>query len=252
MNAIRYFKYETNLGDVIIDAAFIEDDRKNIICYPSQIGCPISCKFCHSKNFVRHLTLKEMCQIINAGLVHQNKDKPTILSCMAEGEPGLNDDVKAVMWCYFYNYKLGLASVGIKPKLFPGLNEFKDILKVTLSLHATTDKIRQYLIPGINNRIEDIMPLFREYEGAKEINYLLLDGINDRWGDVSRLREIAGDVHVKFCVINKPQPESKIIKSSSFKEFVHAYIHYGGLCEVWQSDGEREGTGCGLLTHRIG
>ena len=181
--------------DVITETAFIEEEDRFIICYASQLGCPIGCKFCYNgiyKNFYRNLSdleiIDECLNVVNE-LELDKKNKSILFSCMGVGEPLLNYNnvISAIKKLnkLCSGSKFALATTGIRAELISKLAKDLDeieFFKLTISLHASNENVRKEIIP-INVSFDmiknEIIKFKKNSNHSFEWNYLLLDGIND-------------------------------------------------------------------------
>ena len=108
--------------------------------------------------------------------------------------------------------KIIVSTVGLAPQMSSFLATGK--AKLALSLHATTDEVRDWIVPT-NRRypIEQLMSLLRThfpvYDGATRspargdkfviIEYVMLRGVNDTEADAHRLAELLKEV---YCMVN--------------------------------------------------
>ena len=88
---------QTTTDNYRIETSYVDYKNKYIICFSTQVGCNLRCKFCYNGikcNFKRNLTSEEICNQIENVLREErpNKDKPILFSAMGIGEPLLNYD----------------------------------------------------------------------------------------------------------------------------------------------------------------
>jgi 23S rRNA (adenine2503-C2)-methyltransferase len=162
-------KYQLKLNDNnIIECLYVNYYNKHIICFSSQVGCPIGCRICNNginADYVRNLTTEEIinqCELVlKDNIFNFNDNKPLLFSCMGIGEPllNINNLINSILELNnkYPTAKFALATTAVIPEKILELTEkIKPIdIKITISLHAPTDKIREEIIPNINN-INDI------------------------------------------------------------------------------------------------
>ena len=148
---------QTTADDYRIETLYVDYKNKYIICFSTQVGCNLRCKFCYNgirHNFKRNLTSKEICNQIENVMNEEkpNKDKPILFSAMGIGEPLLNYDnlIKAfhILNKKYPNNKFALATTGVNLKNILNLaKDLKDInkFKLTISLHSADEEKRKYL-----------------------------------------------------------------------------------------------------------
>lgn len=165
-------------------------------CISSQVGCAFACRFCASgqAGLMRNLTRDEIVeQVVRLG------PKVNRIVFMGIGEPLNNYDhvlgairiLRDRDGLNFPTTGITISTIGI-PKALVRLREEHLALNLTISLHATTQAVRDKLIPG--SRKHDIDEVVgRALSWAERHNrivtfvYLLLPGINDSREDAERL-----------------------------------------------------------------
>ncbi|NLW45267.1 MAG: 23S rRNA (adenine(2503)-C(2))-methyltransferase RlmN [Syntrophomonadaceae bacterium] len=210
-------KFLLELGDKKrIETVAIPQSRaagtKYTICLSSQVGCPIGCTFCATgqSGFERDLTAGEITgQAVAVERELKQKEKPVSgnrlianVVFMGMGEPLLNLDavLKAIS---IINDEQGIGigqrHITISTAGFiPGIKVLAETgLQVTLavSLHATTDEVRNRIVP-MNRRygLEELLQAVSYYNqktGRRvTFEYLLLDGVNSSIQDAYRLSQM--------------------------------------------------------------
>ena len=184
-----------------VESVFIPDVSKTgALCVSSQVGCTLTCKFCHTgtQRLVRNLTAQEIVlQIMMARddlgewpTTTENR-KLTNIVFMGMGEPLYNTDnvVEAIDTISDdTGLAIGLRRVtvstsGVVPEIGP--MGAKTNAMLAISLHAANDELREQIMP-INKKypLKDLMEACRNYPGlsnARRITfeYVMLKGIND-------------------------------------------------------------------------
>ena len=169
-------------------------------CVSSQVGCAFACRFCASgrAGLKRNLTAGEIVeQVIQLG------GGVNRIVFMGIGEPLNNYDavLKAIRilrdrrGLNFPSTGITLSTVGI-PKALVRLREEHLAINLTLSLHATTQEIRDRLIPGTRKHpIGEVMRAAlswgERHRRVVTFVYLVLPGINDSPADADRLAQMA-------------------------------------------------------------
>lgn len=245
-----------------IETLFVDYNNKYIICFSTQIGCNLGCKFCYNglqHNFKRNLTSTEMCEQIENVIENENPsdDKPILFSAMGIGEPLLNYDnlIKAFNYLNskYNNTKFALATTGIATdKILKLVNDLKNIknFKLTISLHAASEEKRNKLMPSCND-INSLVQTVNQYklESGREAewNYVLLNGINDTKNDVKGLYKLLGrDAYIKLNRYNKVK-SSNLIESENFEEFTNELKKYGIKYEYYETNGADIDGACGQM-----
>ncbi|MCY1745067.1 23S rRNA (adenine(2503)-C(2))-methyltransferase RlmN [Ensifer sp. SL37] len=185
-----------------VESVLIRRRDGHTACISSQVGCAFACQFCASgqAGLRRNLLAGEIVeQVVQLG------PKVNRIVFMGIGEPLNNYDqvMKAIRilrdrrGCDFPTTGITISTIGI-PKALKQLREEHLGMNLTISLHATTQEIRDRLIPGA--RKHDIAEVIsRALSWAARHNrtvtfvYLILPGINDTPTDPTRLaRMLAG------------------------------------------------------------
>ncbi|MEG9884128.1 MAG: 23S rRNA (adenine(2503)-C(2))-methyltransferase RlmN [Hyphomicrobiales bacterium] len=212
-----------------IEAVYIPDGDRGALCVSSQVGCTLSCTFCHTgtQRLVRNLTAGEIVsQLLFArdrlgewpNSVAATPSPPggrhiTNVVLMGMGEPLYNfDNVKTAMAIMcdpeglsLSRRRITLSTSGVAPMIARAGREIGVMLAV--SLHATTNEIRDRLVP-LNRKypIEDLLGACRTYPGlsnARRITfeYVMLKDINDTPADARRLVRLLAGIPAKINLI---------------------------------------------------
>ena len=195
-------KYLTRMAPGIeVESVFIPDVSKTgALCVSSQVGCTLTCKFCHTgtQRLVRNLTAQEIVlQIMIARddlgewpTTFENR-KLTNIVFMGMGEPLYNTDNVAdaidIMsdeaGLSIGRRRVTVSTSGVVPDI-PIIGERSHAM-LAISLHAANDELREQIMP-INRKypLKDLMQACRNYPGlsnARRITfeYVMLKGVND-------------------------------------------------------------------------
>lgn len=230
-----------------IETVYIPDKNRGTICVSSQVGCSLSCSFCHTgtMKFMRNLSMSEILgQVLFVKNVLQDwnnkaeRKKITNIVFMGMGEPLLNYDnvLKSInvltdeKGLAFSKRKITLSTSGIVPKIL----EFKEDSDVNLaiSLHAVFNEVRNILVP-INKKwpIETLLEALKDYSKNKmhkkiTFEYIMLEGINDAIKDAKELIRLIKPLRAKINLIPfNPWPGANYRASSPdqiklFKKFI--------------------------------
>ena len=187
---------------VEVETVFIPDVSKTgALCVSSQVGCTLTCKFCHTgtQKLVRNLTSQEIVlQVIaarddlNEWPTTQENRKLTNVVFMGMGEPLYNSEQvgnSLDIICDPEGISIGrrritISTSGIVPEIGPIGSRTSAMLAI--SLHAANDELREKIMP-INRKypLKELMQACRNYPGlsnSKRITfeYVMLKGINDK------------------------------------------------------------------------
>ncbi|MDJ1257357.1 MAG: 23S rRNA (adenine(2503)-C(2))-methyltransferase RlmN [Candidatus Midichloria sp.] len=191
-----------------IETVFIPEESRSTLCVSSQVGCTLTCKFCHTgtQKLVRNLTAGEIImQLMHAkdSLYDWPADKEgrsvSNIVMMGMGEPLLNyanvsQAIKIMMDPHGLNiskHKITLSTSGIIPNIYKCAADLG--VNLAISLHATTDELRNEIVP-INKKypIRELLKACYQYSEltARKRNtfeYVMLKGVNDSIKDAKRL-----------------------------------------------------------------
>ena len=197
-----------------VEVVYIPEDGRGTLCISSQVGCTLTCSFCHTgtQKLVRNLTAGEIVgQVMLARddlgewPVQGPKDETRLISnivLMGMGEPLYNfENVRDAMKIVMDNEgialgrrRITLSTSGVVPEIARTATEIGCLLAV--SFHATTDAVRDQLVP-INKRwnIATLLDALRAYPGLSNseritFEYVMLQGVNDTKEDAHRLVDL--------------------------------------------------------------
>jgi 23S rRNA (adenine2503-C2)-methyltransferase len=189
-----------------IEALYMRDKNerltyKSTLCVSSQVGCQMGCLFCATgrQGLVRNLSDFEIVDQVKVceGSVGSAPIKAIVFAGM--GEPLLNyENVKSAIFKLKLDLGISdfeLATVGVVPSINKLINDFADkniFIRLNLSLHGSTDEMRNRLIPyNKYYNIDAILEAAARYGqalGSKvRIRYMLIKGLNDSDSDIERL-----------------------------------------------------------------
>ena len=253
---------QTTADDYRIETLYVDYKNKYIICFSTQVGCNLRCKFCYNgirHNFKRNLTSKEICNQIENVMNEEkpNKDKPILFSAMGIGEPLLNYDnlIKAfhILNKKYPNNKFALATTGVNLKNILNLaKDLKDInkFKLTISLHSADEEKRKYLMP-ISNDLISLVKTVKKYKAISgrevEWNYVLFNNINDSIEDAKKLFELLGkDEYIKINKFNNVKI-SELSESKNKDIFISTLENLGMQVEYYETNGVDIDGACGQM-----
>ena len=212
-----------------VECVYIPDTDRGTLCLSSQVGCTLTCAFCHTgtQRLVRNLTAGEIVgQIMVARdrLGDWNAAQPgssqaggrrliTNIVMMGMGEPLYNfEAVRDALLVAADPEGLGvskrritLSTSGVVPNIGRAGDEIGTMLAI--SLHAVTDALRDRLVP-LNRKfpIRVLMEACRNYPGlsnSKRITfeYVMLKGVNDSLADAHALVKLVRNIPAKINLI---------------------------------------------------
>ena len=215
----------------LVETVYIPEETRGTLCISSQVGCTLTCSFCHTgtQPLVRNLTPSE---IVGQIMVARDRvgewpeaeaDNPTGLPdaerkisnivLMGMGEPLYNfDNVRDAMAIAaasdglgFSKRRITLSTSGVVPEIPRWGQEANTMLAI--SLHAVRDDLRNELVP-INRKwpIAELLDACREYpslSNAKRITfeYVMLRDVNDSLSDAKELVRLLAGIPAKINLI---------------------------------------------------
>ena len=191
---------------------------RNTVCISSQAGCGMACPFCATGQggLTRNLSTAEIVEQVRTAAVACRDEFGGRLSnvvFMGMGEPLANLDAvaDAVTCLTDHTWGLGISARRITISTAGLASRIKDVapLKVNLaiSLNATTDDLRQQIMPAANrlHSIQALLAACRAYPlGDRDrltFEYVLLAEVNDRAEDATRLVKLLRDLRCKVNLI---------------------------------------------------
>ena len=218
-----------------VEAVFIPEKTRGTLCVSSQVGCTLTCSFCHTgtQKFVRNLTASEILgQVLLAKdeLVDwHDSPKVTNIVMMGMGEPLYNYDnvAKALKIAMdqkgidFARSRITLSTSGVVPMIEKCGEDLA--VHLAISLHAVKDDLRNILVP-LNKKynLEQLINACRNYPSNRHhkitFEYVMLDGLNDSPEHARELVKLIKGIPAKVNIIPfNPWPGSIYLCSSKEK-----------------------------------
>jgi 23S rRNA (adenine2503-C2)-methyltransferase len=253
------------------EMVYIPDDDRGTLCISSQVGCTLTCKFCHTgtQKLVRNLTAEEMIgQILLArdDLGDWPSSKPdrkiTNIVLMGMGEPLFNYDAVAQAMLVAMDgegiglskRRITLSTSGVVPMIERCGHELG--VNLAISLHAVRDDLRNELVP-LNKKypIAQLLEACRNYpvlSNARRITfeYVMLAGVNDSDADARELVRLMKRIPAKINLIPfNPWPGSPYTCSSDerIEAFADIIMDAGYASPVRTPRGQDIFAACGQL-----
>jgi 23S rRNA (adenine2503-C2)-methyltransferase len=205
-----------------VETVHIPEEDRGTLCVSSQVGCTLTCSFCHTgtQRLVRNLASEEIVgqvMIARDALGEwpspQDDRQVTNIVLMGMGEPLYNYEnvaaaLKIVMdgeGLSISRRKITLSTSGVVPMIHRCGAELA--VNLAVSLHAVRDDIRDRLVP-INRKypIAELLDACRSYPGASNarritFEYVMLKGINDSPADARELVRLVAGIPAKVNLI---------------------------------------------------
>ena len=269
-----------------IETVYIPESDRGTLCISSQVGCTLTCTFCHTgtQRLVRNLEAEEIVgQILLARdrigdwpgakapddgrLLPSAERKITNVVLMGMGEPLYNfDNVRAAMevaadgdGLSLSKRRITLSTSGVVPEI-PRWGAEADTM-LAISLHATNDKLRDELVP-LNRKypIAELMEACRAYPGlsnARRITfeYVMLKGVNDSIAEARALVKLLSGIPAKINLIPfNPWPNTRFECSDweTIERFSDIVFNAGYASPVRTPRGRDILAACGQLKSETG
>jgi 23S rRNA (adenine2503-C2)-methyltransferase len=202
------------------EMVFIPEDTRGTLCISSQVGCTLTCTFCHTgtQKLVRNLSAGEI--IAQVMLARDQLDdwcndgersRLTNIVLMGMGEPLFNyDNVKIAMQIAmqamgFSRKKITLSTSGHVPLIKTCADELG--VNLAISLHAVNNDLRDVLVP-LNKRwkIKELLDACRYYSEKHPrqritFEYVMLNGVNDSDAEARKLVQLIKGIPAKVNLI---------------------------------------------------
>jgi 23S rRNA (adenine2503-C2)-methyltransferase len=265
---------------VEVETVYIPEEGRGTLCVSSQVGCTLTCSFCHTgtQKLVRNLTSEEiLSQLLMArdrlgdfpgadvpvgGMVPSEGRKVSNMVMMGMGEPLYNfENVKQALLIAtdgeglsLSRRRVTLSTSGVVPEIYRTGAEINVMLAI--SLHAVTDELRDVLVP-INKKypLKELLEACRAYpslSNARRITfeYVMLKGINDTPADARQLVRLLKGIPAKINLIpfNKwPDAGYECSNWTTIETFADIINHAGYASPIRTPRGRDILAACGQL-----
>lgn len=205
------------IESVLIPSEMAEEDghpRRRTLCISTQVGCNLGCVFCAtaSLNLKRNLTSGEIVDQFLQAQKHSSKPITNIVF-MGMGEPLNNYDAVMRAVEIFNDQRTSmvaprrttLSTAGVIPGILRMADE-RRIVKLAVSLHATTQGVREKLMPiakrwPLEALMEALEYYYQKTRKSVTFEYIVFEGVNDSRDDVRRLARFTRRFPSKVNVI---------------------------------------------------
>jgi len=205
-----------------IESVHIPEADRGTLCVSSQVGCTLTCKFCHTgtQQLVRNL---EVAEIVGQVMIARDalgewpspsEDRQiTNIVMMGMGEPLYNFDNVAKALRIVMDHeglsisrrKITLSTAGVVPMIRRCGAELG--VNLAISLHAVSDELRDVLVP-LNKKypIAELLEACRTYPGSSNarritFEYVMLRGVNDTPAEARELVRLLAGIPAKVNLI---------------------------------------------------
>jgi 23S rRNA (adenine2503-C2)-methyltransferase len=260
-----------------LETVLILDGDRRTVCLSSQVGCPLDCRFCATgqMGFQRNLTVSQIVDQllqVHAVAVAEDLGRITNIVMMGMGEPLLNYDAVTTA-LRLIRHAEGPSVGGRRITVstaghLPGIRRLADDdlnVGLAISLNATTDEVREHLMP-INRKwpIAELIGGARYYferQGRRvTFEYVLMAGVTDADEDATRLARLTADVACKINLIpynelGSPHPGADVFRRpdrdriEAFTRRVRASTKH--TVTLRESRGRDIDAACGQLYRRL-
>ena len=270
---------------VEIETVYIPEEGRGTLCISSQVGCTLTCSFCHTgtQKLVRNLTAEEiLSQLLLArdrlgdfpdrdtpagAIVPAEGRKVSNVVMMGMGEPLYNfESVKQALLIATDGDGLSLSKRRVTLStagVVPALRRLATVADVALavSLHAPNDALRDQLVP-INKKypIAELLDACRAYVAQQPHQmhvtweYVMLDGVNDSDEHAYQLGRLLHGIPSKINLIPfNPFPQTRFKRSpqARINRFRDLMMAQGYTAITRRPRGEDIDAACGQLAGRV-
>jgi 23S rRNA (adenine2503-C2)-methyltransferase len=257
------------------ETVYIPDRREDrgAVCISSQVGCTLSCRFCHTgtQKLVRNLGPAEIVGQFMAARDSYGEwpspkgETPRLLSTivlMGMGEPLYNyDNVAKAMRIVMDGEGIGLSRRRITLStsgVVPMMDRCGEELGINLavSLHAVRDDLRDEIVP-LNRKypIAELIAACRRYPAASNarritFEYIMLRGVNDSEAEARELVRLIAGIPAKVNLIPfNPWPGSDYQPSTrtQLDKFAQIVMNAGFASPIRMPRGRDILAACGQL-----
>jgi len=251
-----------------IESVLIPEDDRMTLCVSTQVGCAMACEFCATgfMGFSRNLRASEIVDQVCRMRALAPPDRPiSNVVFMGMGEPLLNLDAVVEAISLLIDPKafaiaprrVTVSTVGIVPKIGELLARVP--VNLAVSLHATTDAVRDRLVP-LNRRypLAALLGALRELPTVTArrpvfFEYTLIAGVNDSVEDADRLPGLLHGIPAKLNLIPmNPHPDSPLRPpdAEATDRFLRVLAAKGMTVTLRRSRGPDIQAACGQLALR--
>jgi 23S rRNA (adenine2503-C2)-methyltransferase len=251
-----------------IESVLIPEPGRTTLCVSTQVGCAMACTFCATGalGFTRNLETSEIVdQVCRMREILEPGQTITNVVFMGMGEPLLNlAAVSEAVRLLVHPKAFAMAPRRVTVSTVGVVSRIAELLEVApinlaVSLHATTDAVRNELVPL--NRRYPLATLLAELRRLDAITvrrpvffeYTLIAGVNDSLDDARRLPGLLRGIPSKLNLIPmNPHDDSPYLPPSDAvtDAFLRSVAGAGLTVTLRRSRGDDIAAACGQLALR--
>jgi len=259
----RSVKAIIELGDSeFVESVFIKERKWNTVCLSVQVGCPVACRFCATgaMGYRRNLTVGEVVGQVR--LIKENVGEFRNIVFMGMGEPLLNydnliDSINLASKLFDIGKRRMTVSTAGFPDKMRRLADERIKVKMALSLNATDDEKRKWLMPGATGGIDECFKALGYYSEKAGIigtvAYVLIADVNDSRVEAFELLALTQRYGFKINLIPYNEAEGQGLKrpiESKINEFFRILKQGPNPVTIRNSFGCNISAACGQLAGR--
>lgn len=262
IDGTRKYLFQLQDGHVI-ESVFMKYKHGNSVCISTQVGCRMGCRFCASTldGLARNLTASELLeQVYRMQQITGERIDSIVL--MGSGEPLDNYDnvmrfirlMTDTLGMNLSKRNITLSTCGLVPQIYALAQEDLPIT-LALSLHASSDAVRQSLIPmakkySLEKVLEACDFYFKKTGRRVSYEYSLVKDVNDSEAHAKELSSLlkGRNCHVNLIPVNpvKERSYQTVTKRQAIK-FQNMLEKYGINATIRREMGRDIEGACGQL-----
>ncbi len=249
-----------------IESVFLPEEKRLTLCISTQAGCTLDCTFCLTalEKLKRNLKVSEIIdQVLTVQRAHPER-RITNIVFMGMGEPLANlpavtEAVERMVSPIGFGIsprKITVSTAGLVPQIEQFLTG-KTQANLSISLNATTDAVRNQIMPKVNKLypIKVLLDMLKKTPLPSRhrvtFEYVLLAGVNDSLADAVRLVRLSHGIRCKINLIPFNEfPESHFRRPSNeqIENFQKTLLKGGLVATLRKNRGQDILAACGQLT----
>ncbi|MEO5985133.1 MAG: 23S rRNA (adenine(2503)-C(2))-methyltransferase RlmN [Ferruginibacter sp.] len=263
-------RFKTHDGH-LMEGVLIPTEKRFTACVSSQIGCSLTCRFCATGRMERKRNLNfdeiyDQVAFLNDQSNAVYGKNLTNIVYMGMGEPLLNyknvlksiDKITAADSMAMSPKRITVSTAGVA-KMIKQLGDDKVRFNLALSLHASTDKKRNEIMPinetnSIEFLIEALNYFYQQTKNDITLEYVLLKGQNDSLEDAHELITVYRQIPTHLVNVIEYNPVSGIPFTKSGEDATQSFTDHLAKnnvnVRVRRSRGKDINAACGQLANK--